>query len=59
MDVERVRSFWESNPLWTGESCHSPDSLDFFEEHRAVYLKDCFAGSFDVRFLPLENMVNS
>lgn len=47
-----VRSFWENNPLWTGESSFTPGSIDFFEEHRSVYVADCFAGSFDLRFLP-------
>lgn len=51
-DLNEVRSFWESNPLWTGESAFTPGTIDFFEEHRSVYIADCFAGSFDLRFLP-------
>lgn len=50
--LETVRSFWNDNPLWTGESDFEPGSLEFFDEHRAVYIDDCFAGSFDVRFYP-------
>lgn len=50
--IERVHSFWENHPLWTGESKFKPATLSFFEEHRSVYINDCFAGSFDVRFLP-------
>lgn len=50
--LEDVRAFWESNPLWTGESAFEPASIPFFEEHRSVYLADCFAGAFDLRFLP-------
>ena len=50
--LEEVRAFWESNPLWTGESAFEPGSIPFFEEHRSVYLADCFAGAFDLRFLP-------
>jgi 2-polyprenyl-3-methyl-5-hydroxy-6-metoxy-1,4-benzoquinol methylase len=50
--LEEVRAFWESNPLWTGESSFEPGSIPFFEEHRSVYLTDCFAGAFDLRFLP-------
>lgn len=52
MDINNVRSFWEKNPLWTGESSYEAGSIDFFEEHHDVYLSDCFAGSFDARFLP-------
>lgn len=51
-DLEQVRNFWENNPLWTGESAFEPGSEAFFEEHRSVYIADCFAGNFDVRFLP-------
>lgn len=51
-DLNAVKQFWETNPLWTGESRHEPGSQAFFEEHRKVYVEDCFAGQFDVRFLP-------
>ena len=50
--IDQVRAFWESNPLWTGESKHQAGTLLFYEEHRAVYIGDCFAGNFDIRFLP-------
>jgi 2-polyprenyl-3-methyl-5-hydroxy-6-metoxy-1,4-benzoquinol methylase len=50
--LDEVKAFWEANPLWTGESEFDPGSSRFFEEHRNIYLKDCFAGRFDVRFLP-------
>lgn len=51
-DLDRVRRFWNDNPLWTGESAHPAGSPRFFEEHRQVYISDCFAGDFDLRFLP-------
>ncbi|MBX9780054.1 MAG: class I SAM-dependent methyltransferase [Chitinophagaceae bacterium] len=51
-DIEQVKSFWNSNPLWTGESKFEPGTRDFFEEHRKVYIEDCFGGNFDIRFLP-------
>ena len=51
-DLEQVRDFWESNPLWTGESDFEAGTQQFFDEHRNVYLTDCFAGYFDLRFLP-------
>ncbi len=47
-----VKSFWESNPLWTGESAFVPGSKEFFEEHRRVYMAECFGGSWDPRFFP-------
>jgi SAM-dependent methyltransferase len=47
-----VHSFWESNPLWTGESDFEPGTQSFFDEHRNIYVADCFAGNFDLRFLP-------
>lgn len=50
--LDDVKQFWNSNPLWTGESKKEPGSREFFDEHRAVYISDCFAGQFDVRFYP-------
>jgi 2-polyprenyl-3-methyl-5-hydroxy-6-metoxy-1,4-benzoquinol methylase len=47
-----VRKFWESNPLWVGESKHEQDTIEFFEEHRKVVLEDCLAGKHDQRILP-------
>jgi len=32
--INEVRQFWETNPLWTGESQYKPGTKDFFEEHR-------------------------
>jgi ubiquinone/menaquinone biosynthesis C-methylase UbiE len=51
-DLNCVQSFWESNPLFTGESVFKVGTLAFFEEHRNIYIADCFAGHFDLRFLP-------
>ena len=52
ISINKVKDFWEENPLWTGESQFEEGTLDFFQEHRKVYHDDCFAGSFDIRFLP-------
>lgn len=51
-DLDNVREFWESNPLWTGESTFETGTQPFFDEHRSVYIADCFSGNFDLRFLP-------
>ena len=51
-NLEAVRRFWNENPLWTGESAETAGSEAFFEEHRRVYIDDCFAGDFDPRFMP-------
>lgn len=51
--IENVRAFWNSNPLWTGESDFELGSKSFFEEHRRVCRDDCFAGQVDDRiFMP-------
>jgi len=51
--IEDVKSFWQNNPLFTGESSHEPGSKEFFEEHKEVYYDDVFAGEFEAnRFLP-------
>src|SRR5438477_6426683 len=57
-DIRAVRAFWDSNPLWTGESAYAVGSKPFFEEHRRVYVDDCFAGQFDPRFLPPARKAN-
>ena len=51
-DIKDVENFWNNNPLWTGESKFKPGTKEFFDEHRSVYINDCFGGSFDKRFLP-------
>jgi ubiquinone/menaquinone biosynthesis C-methylase UbiE len=50
--LEDVQQFWESNPLWSGESQFNPGTLEFYEEHRQVVVDDCLAGSFDERVIP-------
>lgn len=50
--LEEVVKFWNENPLWTGESQYELGSMSFFEEHREVFINDCFGGNFDLRFLP-------
>lgn len=48
-DIDAVRNFWDTNPLWTGEATAQPGTREFFEEHRRVYYQDCFAGALDPR----------
>ena len=52
MNIDHVYSFWEENPLWTGESQYKPGTKEFFKEHRSIYIEDCFAGTFDQKFFP-------
>ncbi|TXC81534.1 class I SAM-dependent methyltransferase [Luteibaculum oceani] len=56
--IDDVKSFWENNPLFTGESQFEPGSKAFFEHHKEVYYDDVFAGNFeDELYIPkdLEN----
>ncbi len=50
--IEDVKDFWESNPLFSGESDFTPGSKEYFLQHRQVYLEDCFAGQMDNRVFP-------
>jgi len=50
--VDDVRTFWERNPLWSGESLHPLGSKEYFEEHRRVCIDDGFAGRMDERVFP-------
>jgi len=47
--IEDVRKFWDSNPLFVNESQYKPGTLEFFEEHKRIYITDCFAGNLDRR----------
>jgi SAM-dependent methyltransferase len=50
--VDQVRQFWDSNPLFSGESLYAPGTPAWFEEHTRVAIDDCLAGRFDDRMLP-------
>lgn len=52
--IDDVRRFWDANPLFTGETRHSPGSREFFDEHRRIYYDDCFAGRLDPRLFPAD-----
>jgi len=52
VNIQKVKAFWEANPLWTGESKYTPGTKEFFEEHRKIVLEDCFAGKLDERAIP-------
>jgi len=38
--VDDVRAFWESNPLFAGESRHEPGAPEFFADHEAICLSE-------------------
>lgn len=40
-----IREFWESNPLFTGESDLDSHSPEFIAEHEHLYFKEVFAGA--------------
>jgi len=50
--LQEVRQFWESNPLFTGESHFEPGSKEFFDEHRRIIIEDCMAGAINPEFFP-------
>ncbi len=51
-DLNEVRHFWEENPLFSGEAKNPLGTKGFFEEHRNVYINDCFAGTLDDKLFP-------
>src|SRR5262245_59723241 len=50
--IDDVERFWSENPLFAGESLHTPGTPAWFEDHRRVVIEDCYAGRFDERILP-------
>lgn len=51
-DIQDVKSFWESSPLFTGEGSHAPKTKEFFEEHCEVLFNDCYVGVDFEHFIP-------
>ena len=52
--LDEIQSFWDNHPLFEGESNFKPGTKEFFDEHRHVYIQDCFAGTIDPRLFPDE-----
>jgi SAM-dependent methyltransferase len=50
--VESVQKFWEENPLFKGETTSEPGTPKFYEEIRALFVNDLFAGVVDPRVYP-------
>lgn len=50
--IDDVRSFWDSNPLYTGETKAKPGTVEFFEETQRIFVDDVFAGTLDPRLFP-------
>lgn len=42
--IDEVRSFWDRNPLFTGEAGSAEASREFFLEHEKIVIEDCFSG---------------
>jgi 2-polyprenyl-3-methyl-5-hydroxy-6-metoxy-1,4-benzoquinol methylase len=42
--IDDVRNFWDTNPLFAGESEFQIGSKEWFLEHEKIYIQDCFAG---------------
>src|SRR3954470_22522532 len=50
---KEVKTFWEENPLFTGEADVEPTSRAFFDLHEKTYRDDVFAGQgFPDTFFP-------
>jgi SAM-dependent methyltransferase len=53
--IDEVRSFWNSNPLFKGESNFDIGTKEFFIEHEKIVIQDCFAGQLDQKiFIPMK-----
>lgn len=52
-NIAEIKSFWENNPLFKGESGYEFGTKEFFEEHRRVYLEDVFNNNIEkLKILP-------
>jgi hypothetical protein len=43
ISIDQVQAFWNSNPLFTGESNFERGSKDFFAHHRSTVFGEYFA----------------
>lgn len=50
--IDEVREFWNSNPLWSGESLSEVGSREFFEEHTHICIDEGWNGVIDPRVFP-------
>lgn len=50
--LKDVEQFWESHPLFVGESQYELGTQKFFDEHDKICIDECQGGEFDIRTLP-------
>lgn len=58
--IEKVKEFWNRNPLFTGESGHDPGTYDFFLEHSRIIREQIMTRPLEKRILahtPTSGMV--
>jgi ubiquinone/menaquinone biosynthesis C-methylase UbiE len=56
--IEEVETFWNENPLFSGESNHKVGSFNFFEDHKNVYINDVFSGRLPSEIFMPESIKN-
>lgn len=43
--IDEIKDFWNKNSLFEGESKYPAVSIEFFEDHKEIYMNDVFAGT--------------
>lgn len=51
-NIENIKNFWNTNPLYYGEVAHEVGSKEYFDKIREIFIEDLFPGKFDERIIP-------
>ena len=52
MGINKIREFWEKNPLYYGEVDYELGSFEYFENIKKIFVHDLFPGEVDKKILP-------
>ena len=52
MSLDKIKQFWENNPLYYGEVNFKLGTLEYFENIKKIFVEDLFPGEVDKKILP-------
>ena len=59
INITDIKSFWEANPLFKGESDYKEGTKEFFDEHRKIYIEDVFNNNIEkLNILPSKSKID-
>ena len=52
VSINKIKEFWEKNPLYYGEVNFELGTIEYFENIKKIFVYDLFPGEVDKRILP-------